>query len=702
MCVHLGKTANKNSFAQGSPENAMKPKNLLVRFLVLFFLLFATETVRAETDGVTAFEDVNLVPMTSQTIVPHQTVLVRGSKIIAIGPSDKVKIPENSKPVNGKKRYLMPGLADMHIHTDTKWLNGRWPVSPLKLFLANGVTTVRDFGPKGTPGDHALYWREEIKRGRFQGPTIYGAGPILYGPVKNAAAIVRGQWQKGFDFVKLYSFLTEREYKEAMDAAKDLGIYTAGHIPFAVGLEGVLSAGMDEIAHIEELDFEFLDFERQRTLGHREWFRYILEVANEQMKGFKDCSIDELKLRFKAKIEKIITALKTSKTPLCTTLTVDDIVVRKLFHMEDLISVPRTHYLPFGFVTALRQGRNRHQIQFKGYEDFAPFHFKLNKLLLRELHRGGITLLLGTDSGGMQMGIVPGFSVHDELSILVENGLTPYEALKTATVNAAEVIQKMTGNGGFGTIEIGKRADLLLVEKNPLECVENARRLRGVMACGRWYDKNDIKMMKRPGIPVIGNIYHVHEPDNSHSTYIEIIIGKSFPKKLPDSIESITVTGPNGIFTLRKEDFVYLSNLRDFWTRVPGVPQKGLYTFGVTSGEVSGSASTIQAAIKTVPIPDARSFAPGNDATLDSQEPSFSWKPVSSDIPLFYRLEICELRGKRVYATGRTRDMVAHRIPEGVLKPGHSYRWRIRVSDNNDWENVQNRSQSEWQMFNVR
>ena len=96
----------------------------------------------------------------------------------------------------------MPGLADMHIHTDTAWLNGGWPVSPLDLFLASGVTTIRDFGPRGAPSDYALRWRNEIKKGRFRGPTIYAAGPILYGPVDDAAKIVPGSKEQGFDFVK--------------------------------------------------------------------------------------------------------------------------------------------------------------------------------------------------------------------------------------------------------------------------------------------------------------------------------------------------------------------------------------------------------------------------------------------------------------------------------------------------------------------
>jgi hypothetical protein len=217
--------------------------------------------------------------MTAEAVMPDQTVLVNGSQIIAVGSSSVINIPDNSTVIDGSNLYLMPGLADMHIHTDTRWLNGGWPVSPLDLFLANGVTTIRDFGPRGTPPDYALRWRNEIKKGRFRGPTILAAGPVLYGPVDDAGKIVRVQKELVFDFVKLYSFLSVSEFHEAVTTAKKLNMYTAGHIPFAVGLDGVLSEGLNEIAHIEELDFEFLDFDRSRTLGHEEWFRYLLQMS---------------------------------------------------------------------------------------------------------------------------------------------------------------------------------------------------------------------------------------------------------------------------------------------------------------------------------------------------------------------------------------------------------------------------------------
>jgi len=680
----------------------MGPKWFRLNLIILVFWIQASASVWAQVEKHTVFVNVNLVPMTDETIIPEQTVLVNGMRITAIGPSNAIDIPDNSIVIDASNLYLMPGLADMHIHTDTKWLNGGWPVSPFDLFLANGVTTIRDFGPRGVPTDYALRWRNEIENGRFQGPTIYAAGPILYGPVDNAEKIVRNQKEQGFDFVKLYSFLSATEFHDAIATAKKLNIYTAGHIPFAVGLNGILSEGMNEIAHIEELDFEFVDFDRSRTLGHEEWFRYILKNAADQMGRLYDLPLEKLKRKYQTKIKKIISKLEASKTPLCTTLTVGDIIVKKFFHADRLASGPTSQYFPYGFIKSLQQGRNGHQILFKGYEDFAPFHFKLNRLLLRELHEGDVTLVLGTDAGGIGMGLVPGFSLHDELRIMIENGFTPYEAIRTATVNAADVINKMNGKGNFGTIEVGKKADLVMIDGNPFDDINNLKKIQGVMASGRWFDKPTLQKMITPKIPVTAGVKHVYDQDNVHYTYFDVIIGKTYSDDLPGAIDSITVTGPQGRLPIQKNDFTYLHHIRDFWIRVPGIPQIGTYTIEVISSKKNGSASDIQAVVKTIPLPETKHLTPPNRATLKSDNPTFSWKAVETEAPLYYRLEINKRNGGRVYSTGPVKNMRSHTVPRGVLKEGQTYRWRIRIIDSDDWVNVQNRSNSGWRIFYIR
>jgi imidazolonepropionase-like amidohydrolase len=442
-----------------------------------------------KSEDIIVFQNVSLVPMTNEKIVKGQTVLVRGKRIIEIGPSKRIAVPQNARVIDGTGAYLMPGLADMHMHTRDNWDDwmSDWPVSPLLLYLANGVTTIRCFGPEMS--GYVLRWRDKINSGQLIGPTIYTSGPIIYGPVNNPKKIVLEQKAQGFDFIKLYSFLSKDEFHEAMIAAKQAGMYTAGHIPFQVGLEGVLSEGMDEIAHIEELSFEFVDFDRNKGLTGREWMPYVIKTAYQQVKPYFGLNMEELDEKFGVLVSSVATKVHSANVPVCTTLFLDEVIVEKLYEPEQFLSKPENRYLPRKYLAAVRQGREKHQMQFRGGEDFAPFKRTIDRRLLKYLKEAEVLFVLGTDAGTGWMGLVPGFSIHDELRILTENGFTPYEAIKTGTVNAAIVVEEMNGNGDFGTIEIGKRADLILVEDNPLEDVANIKNILGVMASGRWYNK---------------------------------------------------------------------------------------------------------------------------------------------------------------------------------------------------------------------
>jgi len=447
--------------------------------------------------GLVVFQNVNLVPMTEDKIIKNQTVLVKGKKIIAIGPSEAVTVPENSMRIDGTGAYLMPGLADMHMHTRNDWEEwlGPWPVSPLYLYLANGVTTIRCYGPGGGAQKYGLRWREKITAGKQIGPTIYSSGSIIRGPVNNPQRIVQQQNATGFDFVKLYSFLSQNEFHEAMAAAKQEKMYVAGHIPFQVGLEGVRSAEMDEIAHIEELAWEFVDFDKGKNLKGRAWLPYVIHSAFKQFKPLLKNEAEDLEKEFENSVSSMARKIKSKDVPVCTTLFLDDVIVEKLFEPEQFMSTPENRYLPRRYMAAFRQGREKHQVQFKGGEIFAPFKKRVDRLLLHHLKQAGVHLVLGTDAGTGWMGLVPGFSIHDELRVLIENGFTPYEALKTGTVNAAEVVRRMTGDGNFGTVEIGKRADLILVNQNPLEDIAHIKEIIGVMAAGRWYQRADLQKM---------------------------------------------------------------------------------------------------------------------------------------------------------------------------------------------------------------
>ena len=245
--------------------------------LLVIWLLTAGD-ISAQENHPTVFIHANLIPMTSEIVLPDQTVVVQGKKIMAVGPDNHTDIPQNARLIDCSNAYLMPGLADMHMHLRYNWMSDVWPVSPLKLYLANGVTTIRCFGSIGKSGRFGLAWRREIDAGRLVGPSILTSGLNLRGHFKkNPEHIVINHKYQDFDFIKIYSYVTRDEYHTILSTAKKLNFYTAGHIPFQVGLDGVLAEGMDEIAHIEELLWEFSDFDRQRYFeSEGEWMTYVI------------------------------------------------------------------------------------------------------------------------------------------------------------------------------------------------------------------------------------------------------------------------------------------------------------------------------------------------------------------------------------------------------------------------------------------
>ena len=232
-----------------------------------------------------------------------------------------------------------------------------------------------------------------------------------------------------------------------------------------------------------------IEFDKNKDLTGREWMPYIIRTAFKQSEPYMRYSRAELEEKFGDRVSAVADRVHSADVPVCTTLYLDEVIVEKLHEPEQFLSKPENKYLPRRYIAAVKQGQEKHQRQFRGGEDFAFFKRRLDILLLKHLKAANVTLVLGTDSGTGWMGLAPGFSIHDELRILTENGFTPYEAIKTGTVNAAMVVEKMNGDGDFGTIEVGKRADLILIEDNPFEDIAHIKTVLGVMASGRWYDK---------------------------------------------------------------------------------------------------------------------------------------------------------------------------------------------------------------------
>ena len=465
----------------------------------------AQQEISQPADTSTAIVHVNLLPMTSEAVIPDQTVLVEGDQIISIGNSDGIEIPPGVRVIDGEGAYLMPGLADMHVHIYEE-SRDEYPVSPFNLYIAKGVTTIRDCGtaPLSPSDTFVLDWGDEILRGDIPGPMIYSSGRTIHGPVANPGGVVRQRHEDGFDFAKLYMELSLKEFTEAQKTAEELGMYTVGHIPYQVGFENAVSGGLDEIAHLEELSFELMwgDQRPTRTLSMDGWLDSIVRGAYETF-GYElgtDVFFDpETFERVQGEyLDLIIHSLISNDIPVGTTLATYEVVDQKLFDQESFLAREENFYLPENLIKEVVQGKNKHQLMFQALEENQTgwfFKRELDTYILEKLHKAGVMLVSGTDAGSSSIGVVEGFASHDDLRLLVEFGFTPYEALQTATVNAAYVVEKMTGENDFGTIETGKRADLVLVAGNPLEDIKNTENILGVMVRGAWYPAGELEEM---------------------------------------------------------------------------------------------------------------------------------------------------------------------------------------------------------------
>jgi hypothetical protein len=469
--------------------------------VVLVSLILSLAGCRARAAGnreteVTAFVHVNLVSMTDEIVLEDQTVVVEGTRIVAVGAADEVAVPGRAAVIDGAGAYLMPGLADMHTHSQDDWVGSdNWPVSPLNLFLANGVTTIRDCGHTGDIS-LPLRWRDEIEAGTLDGPDIYTTGSVMWGDRRGPIydGVVQEENDRGYHFLKIKTSFSS-EFHAVMQGANQLGVYTVGHIPYQVGLEGVLAAGLDEIAHVEEFYFDHLAIDPGSRLTEEAWFSAMLEAS---LRLFEDApgrpSMEHIEETYGPSISASVDRLRSTGTLVGITIALNDVVEAKVNDPQAFLARPQNRYLSRDCRERVERGEDRHQLQIgelerRGMAHLLPYKFLFDRAVLRKLHSAGIPLLLAPDSGGRELCVVPGYSTHDELRALVENGFTPYEALVTATVNAGRVVEAMTGIGDVGTIEVGKRADLLMVGADPLQDVAHAQDILGVMAAGRWYSR---------------------------------------------------------------------------------------------------------------------------------------------------------------------------------------------------------------------
>jgi len=404
--------------------------------------------------SITAFVNVNMVPMDRERVVESQTVIVRNGRIAEIGPANKVKVPDGATRVEGAGKYLMPGLAEMHGHIPPPNAPKTYTESVLFLYAANGITTVR--GMLGAPNQLEL--RDRANRGEIVSPTLYLAGPSFNGNSVNspeqAVSMVRSQKQEGWDLLKVHPGLTRDEYDAMAKTAKEVGIRFAGHIPAEVGLIHALEMGQETIDHVDG------------------YIEYLNGDAG---------ALDE------AKLADVVRRTKTAGVWIVPTMVLWETLIGYA-DQNTLATMPELKYAPPQQVeqwkTAHQNRLNQPNFDRKKAELIATNRMRI----LKSLHDVGVRILLGTDAP--QQFSIPGFSIHREMAFMVKCGFTPYQVIQSGTKNVGDYFK---GKDDFGTVEVGKRADLILVQGNPLKDVANIAKSAGVMVRGRWMPEAEIR-----------------------------------------------------------------------------------------------------------------------------------------------------------------------------------------------------------------
>jgi imidazolonepropionase-like amidohydrolase len=405
---------------------------------VLFFmgitLLFSSCNKCKIDNQSLVFKDANIITMRCDSILFEHSVLIKDRKIIDIGIFEEMDIPKDAQIINGKGKYLIPGLFDMHVHFNDD--------DDRLLYVANGVTFVRNM--LGDP--YHLKVRKKINEGCLIGPEIYTTSPLVDGlnPYWPMGSIVIDDKEKvfklisqmkrdGYDAIKVYEKLSKDVYNEIIKVAGVLDMPVVGHVPKSVGIRNVLASG---------------------------------QVSMEHLEGYKNLLSDE----------KIISETVESGIWNCPTL----ILYKKYESLYSLKENPPDE-LKYVNPGTIKDWKNLYQTN----GELVRY-----KELLHTLMQNNANIVAGTDAGNPY--IIAGFGLQEELSIMQDAGLTPYQVLLAATKNCAEMLGY---ESRLGSIEPKKDADLVLLNYNPLEDINNTKSIYGVMTKGIWYPKDELNTM---------------------------------------------------------------------------------------------------------------------------------------------------------------------------------------------------------------
>ena len=442
------------------------PYSLLI---ICFFFACGPEPQEEEIDHShdLAFVGVSVLPMTSESILSDQTVWVHEGKIYRMGPSSEISLPSSVQQIAGGGKFLMPGLAEMHAHIPVpQGEKDSLLHETLLLWLANGITTIR--GMLGDP--FHLELREMIAKDEILSPRMYTSGPSMNGNTcpdeSTAIARVKAQKEAGYDFLKLHPGLKKDVFDAIVNAANELEMPYAGHVSLDVGIEHALNSQYASVDHID---------------GYLEGLVPPDAGVNKYKNGFFGFAFTEI-----AETERIASLAELTLAKNVAVVPTQSLMVRWMHpgDPENMRKEPEMQYMhPRTVDNWIKSQGGIHNAEY--YEPAVyPGFIQIRSQIIKTLHDEGVLLLLGSDSP--QVYNVPGFSIHHEMKSMLDAGLTPFQVLKSGTLNPAIYFGE---EGKFGTLTEGASADCILLAGNPLENLEVIKDNEGVMLRGKWLSK---------------------------------------------------------------------------------------------------------------------------------------------------------------------------------------------------------------------
>jgi hypothetical protein len=437
-----------------------------------------------------AFTHVTVIDATGAAAKPDWTVIVAGNHISSLGKAESITVPANARVINAKNKFMIPGLWDMHTHAFIRSRKS-FPLYVMDLFIANGITGIRDMGSPGLPDDFGDYpylqdvqWRQAINEGVILGPHLILSLTVVNGPhvpgYPRAWAAVSDAAQAreeviylrklGADSIKEYDQLSRDAYFALADEAKKQGLPFAGHVPILISAAEASDAGQRSLEHNYGVLFgcsskekDFIQKEEELYGAGKSSMREILHL--EDVKALVNSYDEDKAASLFAKFVKNDTFV----TPTLVRAKVDRIPATD----------PRVVKYFSPALRAYSYAANRKE-PIPDVLEAQKVMYQYHLRLVSAMQRAGVKMLAGTDTSFF------GSAVHDELVEMVKAGLTPMQALQTATRNPADYLGKLDS---MGTVERGKSADLVLLDANPLADISNTQKISGVVLNGRLLDR---------------------------------------------------------------------------------------------------------------------------------------------------------------------------------------------------------------------